>query len=324
MRNLLTYVLKRLGYTAITMLLISIIVFGVTVVLPGNSAEIILGREATPAKVAALEQQLGLNRPVYVQYLDWITGFVTGDWGTSYTRNGRSVFTLIIDNGWRSFQLAILTMATVSILAIPLGVIAAVYHNSKIDLGISGLSYLGISIPEFVMGTGLLILFAGPVFSVFPAGGYTSIQNGGVTGWLSSLVLPVVTMSILLTAHVMRLTRTEVIETLREEYVRTARLKGLGEYKVLFKHTLRNALLPTITLLALDLGYLMGGIVVVEEVFAYPGLGSLLVDAVISRDIPVLQSTIMVTAIAYSLSNLGADILYSYLDPRISYGADTE
>ena len=324
MKKHLPYVLKRLVYTALTMVLISIIVFTVTMVLPGNSAEIILGRYATPEKVAALEQQLGLNKPLYIQYVDWFTGFITGDWGMSYTNNGRRVIDLVISNGWRSAQLAVFTMLFVTLVSIPLGVIAAVYHNSRTDLSITGLSYVGISIPEFVMGTGLLILFAGPVFSIFPAGEYTPIHEGGILGWMSSLVLPVITMSILLTAHVMRLTRTEVIETLREEYVRTARLKGLGEYKVLFKHTLRNALLPTITLLALDFGYLMGGIVVVEKVFAFPGLGSLLVDAVIFRDIPVLQATIMLTAFFYALSNLGADLLYTYLDPRIDYGSEVE
>lgn len=324
MKNLYGYVLKRLGYTALTMVVISIIVFAITMVLPGNSAEIILGKYATPEKVAALEQRYGLNRPLYIQYLDWFFGFITGDWGVSYTQNGREVMDLIIRNGWRSTQLAILTMLVVTLVSIPLGVLAAVYHNSGIDLSITGLSYVGISIPEFVMGTGLLILFAGPVFSIFPAGGYTPISEGGIIEWLMSVILPVITLSILLTAHIMRLTRTEVIETLREEYVRTARLKGLGEYKVLFKHTLRNALLPTITLLALDFGYLMGGIVVVEKVFAFPGLGSLLVDAVTTRDIPVLQSTVMLTAFVYAFSNLGADLLYTYLDPRISYDQEVE
>lgn len=318
MSSFYRYLAKRLALIVVTLWLISLVVFSVTMILPGNAADMILGKYATPEKIAALEKQMGLNKPIYIQYIDWLIGFITLDWGNSFVQNNRPVEQIVFRRALRSAQLAAITMTVVTLLAIPLGVIAAVYHNSNLDISITGLSYVGISIPEFVTGTGLLILFAGPVFSIFPSSGYTELSEG-VVSWLRHLALPVITMTILLTAHIMRLTRTEVIGTLESEYVRTARLKGLDESTVLIRHALRNGLLPTITLLALDFGYLMGGIVVVEEVFAYPGLGRLVVFSVLERDVPVLQAVVMVIAVVYTFANLGADLLYSYLDPRIEY-----
>ncbi|WP_049914031.1 ABC transporter permease [Haloterrigena salina] len=313
------YLAKRLVYIILNLILISIIVFGITTVLPGNAAETILGRYATPEKVSTLERELGLDQPIYIQYIDWLSSFLTGSWGTSFQHN-RPVFDLIVTRGARSLYLAVITLATITSISIPLGIIAAVYHDSKIDFGITGVSYLGISVPEFVTGTGLLVVFAGPVFGVFPAGGYTSISDGGIRQWLSHIVLPVTTLTILSIAHLMRLTRTEMVDILKSDYIRTARLKGLDEKTVVLKHAVRNGLMPTVTLLAMSLGSLMGGIVVVEEVFAYPGLGRLIVDSVTHRDVPVLQASILLVAFVYTFANLAADIVYTYLNPRISYG----
>lgn len=318
MTDFKTYLVKRLGYIAVTLLLISFIVFAVTQLLPGNAAVLILGKHATNESIAALEQQLGLDDPWYVQYGNWLFDFVTGDWGRSYS-NDKAVTAMVFPRLIRSAQLAAVTLSLVVLTGIPLGVLAAIKQDSVWDLLASTGGYIGVSFPEFVTGTLFLFLFAGPVFQVFPFGGYEPLRSGVVT-WLKHLVLPSVTLTIILIAHVMRLTRSEVVEVLRSDYVRTARLKGLLESKVLFKHALRNGLLPTITLLALDVGYLLGSIVVVEEVFSYPGLGRLVVRVIQSRDLPVLQAAVMVIAVVYTFANLAADIVYTYLDPRIEYG----
>ncbi|WP_137285899.1 ABC transporter permease [Halorussus salinisoli] len=311
------YIIKRLGSIFVTLLVLSFIIFALTQMLPGNTAKFILGKFATPERMAVLEQQLGLNRPWYVQYVDWLTGFVTGDWGTSF-RGGETVDKLVIPKAIHSFQLAVLTLVTVVLISIPFGILGAVTHGSLPDRLVLVLSYLGISIPTYVSGTMLLLLFGGPMLSVFPAGGYVPLREG-VVPWLQHMALPVLSLVILLTAHLMSLTRVEMIETLHSDYVRTARLKGLSELTVLGKHALRNSLLPTITLLALDLGFLMGGIVVIEEIFAFPGLGRLIVHSIRHRDLPVIQMSMLIVAIVYTLSNFAADLLYAYLNPRIDY-----
>lgn len=314
------YLIKRLSYIAVTLLLVSFIVFAITQLLPGNAAVMILGEFATDQKIKALERQLGLNQPWYVQYVTWLTSVLTGEWGQSYILN-QPIADIVWTRLVNSAQLAALTLLEVVLLGIPLGVLAAVERDTILDTLISAGSYLGISVPEFVTGTMLILLLGGPVFDVFPSSGYVPFGQDPV-GWLTHLVLPSVTLTILLLAHVMRQTRSEMIETLQSEYVRTARLKGLSERSVIVKHALRNGLLPTITVLALDLGYLMGSIVVVEEVFAYPGLGRLIVFSIQNRDLPTLQITVLLVAATYTFANLAADLLYTYLDPRIDYGSD--
>lgn len=318
MNSFRRYLLKRLGYIGVTLLVVSFIVFGVTQLLPGNAAVMILGQFATEAKIHALEQELGLNRPWYVQYVAWLGGVLTGEWGQSYVLN-QPISSIIWTRLIHSTQLTLVTLTEVILIGIPLGVIAAIERDTIYDSAISAASYIGISVPEFVTGTMLILLFGGPVFNVFPSSGYIPIQQG-VIPWLSHLVLPSLTLTILLLAHVMRQTRSGMIETLQSEYVRTARLKGMSESSVIAKHALRNGLLPTITVLALDLGYLMGSIVVVEEVFAYPGLGRLIVFAIQNRDLPTLQIAVLIVAATYAFANLGADLVYTYLDPRIDYG----
>lgn len=308
----------------LTLILVSMLVFFITAVLPGNAASMILGKYATPEKIASLEAHLGLDRPVYIQYMDWLVNIATGNLGVSFVERGRPISEVIIPPAIRSAQLAAITMLSVTGVAISFGVIAAYYRNTKIDVVLSGVSYIGVSIPEFVTGTFLIVLFAGPVFGFFPAGGHASLVDDGIIAWARHIVLPVITMSILLTAHMMRLTRSEVIETLHSDYVRAARLKGLNEKTVLIKHALRNGLLPTITQIAMNFGFLLGGLVVVEVVFAYPGLGELLVAAVLRRDVPLIQAIVMIIATVYVFANFLADVAYSLLDPRISLGEAAE
>jgi peptide/nickel transport system permease protein len=313
------YLVKRLVYIIFTLFIVSLAIFGVTQVLPGNAATMILGTQATEEKVAAIEAQLGLNQPLHVQYIDWLVGFVTLNWGESYILN-EPVLTIVLDRGIKSLQLATLTMGLLVLIGIPFGVLSAVYQDRPLDYLLSIGSYIGISLPEFVTGTLLLLLFAGPVFQVLPTGGYAPIEDGVIT-WLRHLILPVVTLNLILIAHIMRLTRSEVIDEIHENYVRTARLKGVSESQVIFNHALRNALLPTITILALDFGYLLGSIVVVEEIFAYPGLGRLIIQSIQNRDVPTLQIVMLLLATTFSFANLAADLLYARLDPRISYGS---
>lgn len=311
------YVLKRLVYIVLTLFLISTIVFAATTVLPGNAATMILGRQATDGKIIALEQQLGLNKPLYVQYADWLGGILRGNAGESLALR-QPVFDVAIPRFMKSMQLAVLTIVATILIGIPLGILSAVKRDSFTDRFLSAAAYFGVSLPEFVTGTLLILLLGGPIFNLFPSSGYVS-PTEGIGSWVMHMILPVATLTILLLAHIMRQTRSELIEVLQSDYVRSARLKGLTERTVLIKHGLRNGLLPTITVLALDFGWLMGSLVVVEEIFAYPGLGRLVVLAIQNRDIPLLQFIVILIAVSYTVANFGADMLYSYFDPRIDY-----
>ncbi len=312
------YLAKRLGFMALSLFVISVLIFVLTQVLPGNAANTLLGSYATDENVAAIEQQLGLNEPLYVQYYIWLHELLFNSGGVSYIHNA-PVLDEVMPRLARSLALAGLTTAITVFVGIPLGVLAAQYARSRSSSIINGATYIGASVPEMVSGTLLLMLFAGPYLSIFPGGGYSPIGDG-VVDWLRHLALPSISLSLVLTAHVMRQTRSGMIETLRAEYIRTARLKGLGERTVLFKHALRNGLLPTITVLALNMGWLIGSIVVVEEVFTYPGIGRLAVTAIQERDLPLVQLSVLVIAFGYIIANFLADILYSYLDPQIEYG----
>lgn len=312
------YLMKRLGYIVLTMFLVSAIVFSSTMLLPGNAAVLILGKSADEASVAAMEERLGLDDPWYEQYLDWIAGILRGDAGTSLVRQ-EPVMDIVVPRMITSLQLTVLTLGTVMLVGIPAGVISAIKRDTLVDRLISGVSYVGVSLPEFVTGTLLILLFAGPVFNLFPTSGFVPLSEG-IVPYATHAVLPVTTLTLLITAYVLRQTRTEVMEVLQSNYVRTARLKGLSRRRILYKHALRNGLLPTITVLALNFGWMMGSLVVVEEIFAIDGLGRLVVFAIQNRDLPLLQFVVLVIAAAYAFANLGADLMYSYLDPRISYG----
>jgi peptide/nickel transport system permease protein len=313
----LGYLGKRFGYILLTLFVVAVTVFAITQVLPGNAAVMILGEFATADALRAVERQLGLDRPLLVQFWSWLGNFVTGDWGTAMTM-GRPVRPLILNALGHSLLLAVPTLILVTLIAIPLGVAAAVRRGKPRDTIISVFSYLGVSLPEFVTGTLLLVLLARPELGWFPAGGFEPLS----AGWwpaLSHLVLPVLTLTVILMAHISRQTRSEMVDVLQTDYIRTATLKGLPRRAVLYRHALRNALLPTITVIALDVGYLIGGILVVEEVFAFPGLGRQLIFAIQNRDLPLIQAGVLTIAVVYALANFVADLLYAYLDRRIQY-----
>jgi peptide/nickel transport system permease protein len=311
------YVARRALSIALVLVLISLIVFVAIHVLPGSAATLILGEYATPQSLRALEREMGLDRPFAVQYVAWIGGVVTGDWG--YSLAMKQPVTAIIGLRLRnSALLAGFALLAVVLVAIPLGTLAALRRGRALDFAILTASYVGISVPEFVTGMVLILVLAGPSLHLFPTGDYAPLA-AGLRTWLSHLVLPALTLTLVLIAHVLRQTRSGLVEVLQSAYVRTARLKGATERRVVVRHALRNGLLPAVTVIALDLGYLMGGIVVVEEVFAYPGMGRLILYAIQNRDVPLLQVSILIVAATYAFANFAADMAYAWLDPRIRF-----
>jgi len=311
------YVARRTLSIALVLVLISLIVFVAIHVLPGSAATLILGEYATPESLRALERDMGLDRPLALQYAAWMGGVVTGDWG--YSLAMKQPVTAIVGLRLRnSALLAGFALVAVALIAVPLGTLAALRRGRWLDLAILTGSYIGISVPEFVTGMVLILVFAGPSLHLFPTGDYAPLA-AGLRTWLSHLVLPALTLTLVLLAHVLRQTRSGLVEVLQSAYVRTARLKGATERRVVVRHALRNGLLPAVTVIALDLGYLMGGIVVVEEVFAYPGMGRLILYAIQNRDVPLLQVSILIVAATYAFANFAADLAYAWLDPRIRY-----
>jgi peptide/nickel transport system permease protein len=311
------YLLRRLGLIIIVLFVVSFAVFAITQILPGNAAVMMLGEFATPGQREALEREMGLDRPWWVQYLSWLGGILTGDWGKSLTLTHPVTF-LIGQAFWRSIALAIAALLLVSVIAVPLGVIAAARRGTFADLCVSAFAYLGVALPEFVTATLLLVFLAAPERGLLPAGGYVPIgENPGE--FLRHLILPTLALSIIMTAHIARQVRSEMADVLQSDYIRTARLKGLRPRTVLVKHGLPNAMAPAIAVISLDVGYLLGGILVVEEVFAYPGLGRLLIFALQNRDLPLIQAGTLVLACTYALTNFLADLGYAALDPRVRY-----
>jgi peptide/nickel transport system permease protein len=311
------YLVRRLLAMLLVLAIVSITVFAITIILPGNAAVMILGEYATPDQIAALGKELGLDRPWHEQYLAWIGKVLHGDWGTSM-RLSLPVAGLIAETFWRSASLAAAALLLVCVVAIPLGVVAAMRRGKLADLCVSGFAYLGTAVPEFVTATLLLVFLAAPERGWFPAGGYTPPgQDFG--SFLHHMVLPTLTLALILTAHISRQVRSEMSDVLSSDYIRAARLKGLPERTVVMRHGLRNAMAPAVAVISLDVGYLLGGIIVVEEVFAWPGLGRLMIYALQNRDLPVIQAVTLVLAAVYAISNLVSDLVIAGLDPRVRY-----
>jgi peptide/nickel transport system permease protein len=312
------YLLKRVSIALLSLFVIASLIFVMTSALPGSAANIALGTDATPERIAELEAEMGLDRPLHVRYLDYVVGTFTFNWGESLLSD-RAVIGLIAPAFIRTLELAIVAMAVTVVTAIPFGLLTAARRDSLFDSVVSKLGYIGVSMPEFVSGTLLLLLFTRGPLDFFPSGGYVGLGEDPV-GWLMHLILPAITLNIVIFAYVMRQTRSSMIETLESDYIRTVRLAGIPEREVLLRYALRNGLLPTITILALNVGWLMGSVVIVEEIFSYPGIGRLLIRAINDRDLPVIQAAVMVPTSAFIFANLTADIIYTYLDPRISLG----
>lgn len=311
------FILRRLAFFVFTLFFTSALVFALTRVLPGDVARVILGREATEEQVAALRAELGLDQPLTRQYVDWVSDFVRGDWGRTFSGPRQDVRTIVLERLEKSAWLAGLTLALAVPFSIALGVVAGLTEGRLPDSLISILSLSVVSLPEFVTGLFLINVVARNT-GLFPA---SSSGVGPETTFLEALPrlwLPAITATLVLVAYIARLTRAGVIEQLKQDYVRTAVLKGLPYRVVVVKHVLRNALLPTVTVIANSTGWLISGLVVIEFVYGYRGLGSLLIASIEDRNLPQIQAIVMITVGVILVANFTADMLYAALNPRIS------
>lgn len=313
---MITYVARRLGLVLLTLLISSVLIFIVTQILPGDVAKAVLGRFATPAALQAMRAKLGLDRSLPMQYGSWLVRYVQGDWGVSLS-TGEPVLNLVAARLRNSGMLALVAFVMYVPLGILLGLLAALRRNRVADQIISITSLAFIGLPEFVTGVVLIAVFALKL-NWLPASSAIT-PDSGLLEALPRLILPGITVSLVSLAYITRMTRAATAEVLSTDYVRSAYLKGLHPARVLFTHVLRNSLLPTVTVIAIGIGWLIGGLIVTESLFSYPGLGRLLLFAIQRRDIPLLQAITLLLVIVFSVSNLLADLLYAVLNPRIRY-----
>jgi peptide/nickel transport system permease protein len=310
------YILRRVATTLVTLLFVSVLVFLVVRVLPGDPALVMLGLEASPDAVARLRASMGLDRPLPVQYVEWMGAALRGQLGRSIQYDV-PVAGLILSRLSVTLPLTLMAAALMIFAAVPLGVYAATRHRGWGDYVTMILSQLGIAIPAFWAGLLLVLLFSVRL-GWFASGGFDG-WGQGVGGALKSLLLPAVALGLFQFAVLARTTRSAVLEVLREEYVKTARAKGVSELVVLFRHTLRNAMIPILTVAGVQLGQLMAGSIILESVFYLPGLGRLALGAITARDLPVVQGVVLFVASVIVMINAAVDMLYGLLDPRIRY-----
>ncbi len=306
---------RRVLFGLLTLLLVSIVVFAATQALPGNAARAILGRNATPATLAALTQQLHLNQPVVSQYLHWLGGVIHGDFGTSAATQ-QPVTQLLSDRLDNSAFLVLVSALIALPLSIFLGVIMAVRRDRPTDHALSLSTLTLAALPEFVIGIALVLLFATNVSHILPA---VSIIPPGEHAWNvpKTVILPAATLILAVTPYISRIMRGSMVEVLESEYVTMARLKGLPNRTVIWRHAVPNAIVPAIQVSALQLAYMAGGVVVVEFVFSFPGIGAQLVDSVGNRDVPVVQALTLIIAAVYVVVNLAADLITIMVTPRL-------
>lgn len=314
-RGLSGFLVRRVALGLLTLVVVSIIIFAATQALPSDPAKAILGRNATPDALKALREQLHLNQPVVNQYWDWLKGLLTLNLGKSLAA-GAAVTTVISDNVVNSAFLVLLAAAISVPLALALGIWAAIRRDRTFDVGSSLVLLLLAALPEFVVGIALVLLLGTVVFQWLPP---NALIPPGERPWqnLRELVLPVMTLAIAVVPYIARFMRASLIEVLESDYIEMARLKGLPEREVVLRHALPNALVPSVQAIALTLAYLAGGIVAVEFVFNYPGVGAKLVDSVANRDMPVAQSVTLLIAAVYIVVNLAADIITILISPRV-------
>jgi peptide/nickel transport system permease protein len=314
---ILTLVAQRLALGLLILFLVSIIIMFVVELLPGDTCQALMGQAATQETVAACREELGLNRSAPLRYLDWITGMMTGDMGQSLA-NGRPIAELLGTRVGNTFFLAGMAAAIAVPLSIVLGVLAALYRNSIFDRSVNVGTLTSISFPEFFVAYILIYLLAVQA-GWFP--GISNVSGGQVEFWdrVYRTLLPALTLTLVVTAHMMRMTRAAIINLMASPYIEMARLKGIPRRRIIVKHALPNALSPIINVVAINLAWLIVGVVVVEVVFVYPGLGQLLVDSVSKRDMPVIQAGSMIFAAVYVLLNLSADVLSIMTNPRLMH-----
>jgi peptide/nickel transport system permease protein len=320
-----TYVAKRALLFVPTMFLVTVAVFVIMRIVPGDPALIILGEgedgaadNLTEAKLAKLRAKLGTDRPIYVQYGTWVGNMLKGNLGDSYFYEGRPQVTYYLkDRIPTTVELALMSLVLASVVAVPLGVLSAIKQDSVSDYAARIVTLLGIALPNFWVAV-MTIFFLVLVFQWAPPLAYEKAWNDPWTNF-QQLIFPAIALGTSNMAFIARITRSAMLEVLREDYIRTARSKGLAERVIVYRHALRNALLPVVTLFGFELGRLISGTVIIETIFLVPGMGKLLIDSIGNRDFPMIQAVVLVIAVTVLVMNLFADLLYAWLDPRIRY-----
>ena len=302
---------------ALVLLVVSVTIFIVMHLLPGDPAAIMLGPEATNQEVAALKAEMGLDKPVWIQFTEWTGRFLTGNLGNSIFFQSRPVTSVIFDHLEATVLLTLLSLGLATVVGIITGVIAASTHESLFDRGFMLFTSMAVAIPNFWLGLMLVLLFAIMV-PVLPAAGYSPLKDGVFT-CLSYLILPAVTLAAGAVALIARMTRACMLDVLKNDYIRTAKAKGVSTPLVIFKHALRNAIIPVVTVIGMSFANLMGGAVVTESIFNIPGVGRLLIKSVFTRDYPVIEGVVLYIAVAWTVINLMVDVIYTYIDPRLEY-----
>jgi peptide/nickel transport system permease protein len=320
---MLLFLVRRAATFAATLLVASLVVFAVLELLPGSPAQVMLGDTATPESIAALEARLGLDRPAWLRYARWVGGLLHGESAVSYAYDSPT-FELIAERLQVSLPLALLAMALTVVVALVLGVYAASRHNRAGDVGVMALSQLGVAVPSFWLAILLILLFAVQLQWVSAGGfpGWSEGDGGGLWPGLKALLLPALSLAAVQAAILTRVTRSSMLETMREDYVRTARAKGLSRRAVMWRHVLRNAMIPVLTILGLQFASLIAGAIVVENVFVLPGIGRLVFQAINNRDLVLVRDVVMLLAAAVVLVNFVVDVLYALIDPRLRVASD--
>lgn len=311
-----SYVIKRIVGLVPILFGISLLVFTILHLVPGDPASIMLGTNATPEAIAALRTRMGLDEPLITQYLSWLGGLVKGDFGVS-VHTGEEILPQILKRFSITLQLTLFAVLIGWTIAIPLGILSAIRVHSKTDIVVRIATLLGISVPNFAVGT-LLLLVLSLYFGWFPPIDVVSFwEDPGEA--LQVFLLPAVTMGIVIAAGVLRMTRSAFLETMEKDFIRTARAKGNSMWTVVFGHALRNSSIPIVTIAGMQIGYLLGGSVIVEQLFSIPGLGQYVLEGIYQRDYPVVQGGVLFVALVFVLVNLLIDIIYTWIDPRIKY-----
>lgn len=312
-----SYLLKRLIALIPVLLIVGTIVFFIMRLLPGDPAAMMLGPEATDEEIRLLSTQMGLDRPIPIQFFEWFKKILQGDFGSSLFFRGMPVTQVVFDHFQATLALTILGLILATTVGITMGVIAAAFHNRIIDRTVMLITSAGVAIPNFWLGLMLALIFA-ILFPILPPAGFKPL-SAGLWESVRYLILPAVALAFGQASLIARMTRANMLEVLQFDYIRTARAKGLAEGVVVFKHALKNGLIPTVTVIGLSFANLMGGAVVTEQIFNIPGIGRLLIKSVFTRDYPVIEGIVIYIAAAWVIINLLVDVAYAILDPRVSY-----
>lgn len=308
------FIAKRLVSLFVTLIFATIVIFAVLEIIPGDPARLMLGINATEDAVSALREQMGLNQPIFFRYVDWVTGLLAGDLGKSFTYSSQ-VSELIGERIWVSLPLALLALTLSTVIAIPIGLYAAARRGKTSDTSIMAATQFGIAIPNFWFALLLVYVFA-VVLRWVPAGGFPGWENG-IWPAFYSLFLPAIALALPQAAIMSRVARSALIEVLGEDFIRTARAKGLTKSQTLWHHALRNAMIPVVTIMGLQFAFLLAGTIIIENVFYLPGLGRLVFQAITQHDLPVVQGTVLLLVATVVVINFLIDLLYAWIDPRL-------